>query len=90
MPQKKSETIRKLRDTIAELRARGETDEAIIKAFVAAIPPDRLEALHREAILEDRSELSSAIGKAVYNRANTFAIPGFDAAVKKALSGEAR
>ena len=63
-------TIAKLRAQVTtimtEARARGEQDADIIESLAKALTPEQLQALYRDAVREDRTNLSAAIEKQLF------------------------
>lgn len=54
-------SYQRVKKALAEAQARNESDADIIRTLVQVVPQETLKALYREAVLENRSDLSSAI-----------------------------
>jgi hypothetical protein len=69
-------TIAELRRQIEAARNRGESDESVIKTLVKLVPPDVLAATLAQEIREDRTQLTSAISKALEKPSTAGAVIG--------------
>jgi hypothetical protein len=89
--QTKPETIRKLREALAQANAHGESQEQVIADLVRiakSLPGgvDALISMYREVVRENRSDLGSAIEKALFQPSDsTPTLPAQTGDVTKAV-----
>ena len=74
----------KLRKALDEARAKNASDADLINDLVRTIPVETLKSLYREAVRENRSDLGSAIERALFNpTGSSVVLPAQDGEVAK-------